>query len=100
MLDAQSLNTLLTVLQILSLLGGGFYFLWRVEAKLTNLGVTSTSMQGQLDKVDVRVEKLSEVVIQLAKVEERMDALDNRIQELSNRVSHNTTAIRTRRSKS
>jgi peptidoglycan hydrolase CwlO-like protein len=99
MLDAQSLNNLLTILQILSLVGGGFYFLWRVESKLTNLMVSTTNTQSHLDKVDARVEKLSDVVIQLAKQEERMDAMDSRIQELSNRITSNSSTISTIRSR-
>jgi hypothetical protein len=85
-MDAGQLSNVLMVLQILSILGGGFYFLWRVDTKLVVLTTTQAGFISRLDKVDIKLENLSAVVIQLAKQEARMDAIDTRLQELANRV--------------
>ncbi len=86
-MDAATLGNWLTVLQIFAILGGGMFFLYRMEGKIQLLSGAQTSLIIRLDKVDIRLEQISGVMIQLAKQEERMDAMDRRYQELSNRLN-------------
>lgn len=85
-MDSAQLGNALMVLQILSIIGGGLYFLWRVDNKLVVLTSNQSNFMNRMDKVDKKLDDLSTVVVSIAKQEARMDAIDTRVQELANRV--------------
>jgi hypothetical protein len=84
--DAATLGNWLTLLQIVAILGGGMFFLYRMEGKIQLVTSTQDSFIHRLEKVDEKLEQLTSVIIQLAKQEQRMDAADARVQELSTRI--------------
>lgn len=85
-LDAATLGNILTIFQILGILGGGLWAIARVEAKIGNLTISHSNFVGRLDKMDNKLDAFNNVLIQLAKQEERMTAQDLRLQELSARL--------------
>lgn len=85
-LNAADLGNILTILQILAILGGGIWFSARMEAKIQLLANAHTTFTSRLDKVDTKLDSLTTVTVQLAKQEERMANQDTRMQELSMRI--------------
>lgn len=72
----------------LSMIGGGLYALSRLDSRLQLLGSAHENFVERLNKVDVRLEAMSENMITLVKQEERLNAQDLRLQELSNRLDN------------
>jgi hypothetical protein len=70
----------------LSLLGGGLYALSRLDSRLQLLGSAHENFVERLNKVDLRLEAMSENMITLVKQEERLNSQDLRLQELANRL--------------
>lgn len=85
-MDPANLGNVLTAMQIVAILGGGMFFLYRMEGKIQLVTASQSGFIARLDKVDEKLESLTGVIIQLAKQEQRMDATDNRVQELSTRI--------------
>lgn len=85
-LDGQSLGNILTLLQILGILGGGVWFYAGVKGEIKALSAGHLEFVKKLEKVDNKLESFNGVLIQLAKQEERMTAQDTRLQELSMRI--------------
>lgn len=86
-LDAQSFNNVLTILQILGILGGGVWFYAGIKQEVKSLATSSIEFAKKLEKVDQKLEGFNGVLIQLAKQEERMTSQDQRLQELSSRIA-------------
>ena len=75
-----------TVLQTFAILGSAAYFIWSLRARLDILDQKLEMTVEKVDKVEAKMEKLSEVVITQAKHDERLNNFDVRLQEMSNRV--------------
>ena len=80
------LGNILTIMQIVAILGGGMFFLYRMEGKIQIVTSTQSGFIQRLDKVDIKLDSLTTVIVQLAKQEQRLDGCDARIQELVNRI--------------
>lgn len=94
------------LLQIVAMLGGGFWFLYSVKGDMSVLANVQKHFADRLDKIDKELEALAKVAIEMAKQEVRMSNMDARMQELSNRIEDQgklvkllLPPIRTRRSK-
>jgi len=85
-MDAANLGNVLTVMQIIAILGGGMFFLYRMEGKIQLITTVQSAFIERLDKVDIKLEQLTGVVIQIARQEQRLDASDKRLQEISTRI--------------
>ncbi len=74
------------LLQIAAMLGGGLYFLWKIQTQLEILNNTQMSFSKKIEKIDRELEELAKVTIEIARQDERMNAQDIRLQELSIRL--------------
>lgn len=80
------IGNILTIMQIIAILGGGMFFLYRMEGKIQLISATQSGFVTRLDKVDIKLDTLTDVVVQLAKQEQRLDSTDSRVQELATRI--------------
>jgi hypothetical protein len=74
------------LLQILAMLGGGFWFLYSVKGEMSGLTIIQKQFADRLEKIDKQLEILAKTTIELAKQEVRMNNIDARQQEFSNRL--------------
>lgn len=101
-----------TIMQILAMLGGGFWFLWKMDLKISllvqrldnNIRERDDQHKANLYRftnIDEQLKELIATTVKLARAEERMDNTDNRIQELSNRIdnhfAHSGRRVRARK---
>lgn len=93
------LNVTLQILQILSILGGGFFFLARMEKKLAIVYTIQETFTRRLEKVDAELEKLTNVTVDMARQSERMTAFDVRLTAVSVRIDDLAAKLSPRRSK-
>lgn len=90
-----------TLLQIIAMIGGGIWFLWKMDVKISLLvqrldnnikerDAQHTANLTRFTNIDLQLKELIDTTIKIARAEERMDAVDIRIQELSNRIDSYT----------
>jgi len=75
-----------TILQILTMIIGGGYFLWQMKAELAVVHSHQSAFSKALEKMDQEITILSNATVDIARQDERMNAQDSRLQELSNRL--------------
>ena len=85
-MGAAELGNVLTIMQIVAILGGGMFFLYRMEGKIQVVTSAQSGFMIRLDKVDIKLDSLTTVIVQLAKQEQRLDSADARLQELTTRI--------------
>lgn len=91
---------IVSAVQLLALLGGGFYFLAKIESKIdTRLIKLNTLQEGfkeELESIKIKLDALSKVTIEIARQDERMTAQDLRITQLAVRVDDHLSKARDR----
>lgn len=80
------LNITLQILQILSILGGGFFFLARMEKKLAIVYTIQDTFTKRLERIDAELDKLTNVTVDMARQHERMTSFDMRLTTISVRL--------------
>ena len=85
-MDTSVLSNILQGLQILAMIAGGMFFLFRIESKLAVLNNVQQGFADKLTDMDKELKELAKVTIEIARQDERMTSQDLRINTLSLRI--------------
>lgn len=85
------LHILVSVVQLIVIALGGFYFVWTMKSRLDLLiqetGLKHNANLEKFAKIDMQLTALVSTTVELAKQELRLNHMDLRLQELSNRLN-------------
>lgn len=77
-------NWISIILQMLGVLGGVAVFFYRIHLSLNLLMQQNIQAEKKIATMELKMEQLSQVIIDMAKQNVRLDGLDARVQEISN----------------
>lgn len=87
-----------TVLQTITIVGSAAYFIWSIKTRLEVMDTKQVTMVEKISKIEIELDRLTDVVIVQAKQDQRINNLEERLQELSNRIfSHVENVLETNR---
>lgn len=74
------------ILQTLVIAGTLAVFLFRISTDVKIIAQRQSQTETRVGAIDVKMEKLSSLVVEIAKQDQRLNFLDARVQELSSRL--------------
>lgn len=76
------------IITLISMIGGGFYFVARMEANLKLIADKFEDIKRDVESIEAKVENHGLALVKLSNQEDRLVAMDTRMNELSRRMEN------------